>query len=114
MRKFKISICGEPWIVRVMPEVEFKLIHHEQEFKGTEGITAKPYLDFAMESICLGNIRHEVRHAYLAECCIESTDISSEDMEEINATLDETKWLSMDKTSKSIHNRVKKYLNRPK
>jgi hypothetical protein len=83
-----------------MTRAEFDKEHPDSA--DAEAITSKPNIDFIKGKVSLGTVRHEVRHAYVAECHLESTELSAENMEEVNATLDEYKWDKMNKTSQTI------------
>jgi len=52
-------------------------------------------------------VRHELFHAYMASCCINSTnDLSSEDMEEIAAEVYEFHAKTLDIKSKEIYDQL--------
>ena len=107
MIKKKIMICGEKWYYRVMSDAEFVEAHPKED--DADAITSGNFMDFRENKVDLPTIRHEVRHAYIAECCLSSTnDMTVEDMEEINATLDEKKWDRMNRTSKTIFRNILK------
>jgi len=101
MKKWKIKICGENWNYRLFSDDEWTKEHPDED--DSDALTEEPNMDFREGRISIGVCRHETRHAYVSECCIRSnTDMTPEDMEEINATLDEKKWDRMNRTAKTM------------
>jgi len=103
----RVKILGFHWTYKMMTLAEFLQLHPECEDSGALCLIKKRQIHFIDEELSLGIVRHEVRHAFLSCLCLESTKISIEDFEEINCTLDETRWDQMDETSKKIYKRLK-------
>jgi len=110
MKVFKIEIMGSKWTYRVMSFEEFEKIY-KGDYTKASGITdpEKRIIDFNENEIRMGVVRHEVRHAFTAECCLHSMALSSHQMEEHQAALDENRWPDLDKTCRKIYSKIKRY-----
>jgi len=99
LKRWSIKICGEAWVYNLMTEEKFLIKHRD-----VEGIENKPAItdpdkktmDF--KEVCIGIVRHEVRHAYTAEKGLDAADLSGDQMEEIQCQLDEEKYDKMKRT----------------
>lgn len=97
----KIKIMGQVWTYRFLSKANFRKVH------GTEasGICdpSNRHMAFVVPHTDMSLIRHEVRHAYTVECCVDSAHLSGLQMEEVQCELDENHWDNMNKTVKKIH-----------
>lgn len=84
-REFKIKIKGSDWTIRVLTSKSF-----EKEHDGNSGamtIPEKKRIDLISTELHPTYIRHELFHAFVCESNIESTNLTTEQMEELAATI---------------------------
>ena len=103
--KRTIVIMGQKWIYRLMSDERYILVHSDD----SEAITVseKREIHFRMSFIDLSVVRHEVRHAFTNELCLESANLTALQMEEIQCTLDQTRWEALDIVAKKIFKNLK-------
>lgn len=101
--KFKINIMGMTWTV-----ILFAAFEPEDSGAAAMTLPNKREFHFKLDDIRLGAIRHEVRHAFTNELCLTSADLSCEQMEEIQCSLDENRHKQMDELSLKIYKKLKK------
>lgn len=69
MRKFRVTINGDKWIVKLLPHKEFK-----KDWPNTEAVTVYKHADkireiiFSDKYFTKGHVVHEVLHAYFSYC----------------------------------------------
>jgi len=86
MKKYKLKIKSIPWLFVLMGEKEYILEHG----KDSNGITIKHKQEVHINSKAFTKnlIAHELWHAYIASCCLSSTeDLGQDNMEEVGAEL---------------------------
>lgn len=104
--KFKVKIMGAAWTVRLLSEVEFLELNNACENTAAITLPAKKEIHFQYSDLRLSTVRHEVRHAFTSELCIESADLSADQMEEVQCTLDENRFEDMDQTARNIYKKI--------
>jgi len=103
MKKKKIKILGTEWSYYTLKEVKFEEIHADCPDSGALTLPVSKEMCFMAECLEIGAVRHEVRHAFIAELCLESAELTIDQFEEVQCTLDENKWEQMDEASKEIY-----------
>lgn len=103
MKKYKIKIMGTEWQYFLYREEEFNKTHDDCEDSGAITLPGLKQMCFIEEYINIGTIRHEVRHAFTSELCLDSANLDLEQFEEIQCTLDECKWNEMNEVSTTIY-----------
>jgi len=93
--KWKIKIMGACWVYKLLSEMEFLAEHPDCEDSDALTLPGKREIHFKIGEVSAGTIRHELRHAYTAELCLDSADITAAQMEEIQCTLDQNRWEEM-------------------
>jgi len=107
-----ITIMGQKWKYRLMADDKYMAEHGDDSEAIT--VSAKRLMDFRESAIKMGVVRHEVRHAFTNELCLDSADLTASQMEEIQCTLDQTRWESLDRAAKRIFKNLKKGIEKKK
>ncbi len=102
MKVKNILIKGTVWTYRLYTEKGFIKKHPDSTDSAALALCATKELHFTRNQRDIGTVRHEVRHAFIAELCLECADLSLHQFEEINCTFDQHHWDDMDKVSKKI------------
>lgn len=103
MKIISLKIMGVRWTAKVFSAEKFYNIHPECEDSLALTLPCKKELHFIDEYIDLGIVRHEVRHAFISELCLCSTDLENYQFEEIQCTLDQNRWDEMNEASIRIY-----------
>lgn len=80
-----IKIKGEEWKVRLLTTNKF--IKEHGEATGAITIPSEKRIDFRKDEICPSHCRHEIFHAFVEESNTASTDLSTDQMEELGASI---------------------------
>jgi len=89
---YHFKILGADWTARCHAAKTFKL-----KYGNCGGITIPAYkeIHFRADEILLDTALHELWHGFLAQCNIDSANITAEQLEEITATLFSREWHSI-------------------
>lgn len=88
-RKVKIIIKGIPWTIQILSEKVYskKVNKGDEDTHGTTYLNSK---EIFVSRDC-GDLRHyilhELMHAYIGSCCINTTDGEKLDIEELSAEI---------------------------
>jgi len=102
-----VKVMGKSWNIQVLKTPTWQIKFDDSSAALCD--ESSRTLFFHTDHISLGTIRHEVRHAFISECCVRSAQLSGPQKEEINADLDAERWNEMDRVSKSIFKNIKKH-----
>lgn len=101
MKKCKLLIKGSKWELEILPKDKYLLLHGSDSDAITK--SDKKVIHFIKEEFCEKTCIHEIFHAYVSECHLQSTvSLSNLDFEEIIAELleeyiddirDQAKWV---------------------
>jgi hypothetical protein len=103
MKKKTVSVMGAAWTYKLYDEKRFLEIHPDCEDTGAITLPDSKEMHFILGLIDIGTVRHEVRHAFIAELCLDSTELTVDQFEEINCTLDQNRWEEMNEVSLRIY-----------
>lgn len=98
-RRYKLSIKGKTWRVILYTKRTFAR-YHGDDYATTDPTLRTIY--FQDGHLSLPIIRHEVRHAFMAENCLNDDTLSTIELEEVQCCLDERHWDDMDRASREI------------
>lgn len=79
-----IKIKGAEWKIRLLTAGQFI---KEHEDCGAITIGGEKRIDFRKDEICPSHCRHEIFHAFVSESNIESTELTTLQMEELGASI---------------------------
>lgn len=94
---------GSSWLYILYSENEFYLKHPDCPDTAALIIPYKRQIHFIKDHTNIGIIRHEVRHAFISELCLDAADLTIDQFEEIQCTLDQNKWEEMNEVSTVIY-----------
>jgi len=98
-RLAKVAIKGARWVVRRFTQKTFRKRHGDL-YAVTDPTLRK--IAFQDGHLDLPIVRHEVRHAFTSELCLNDDTLTTTELEEVQCTLDERHWDDMDKVSREI------------
>lgn len=102
MRTKAVRILGKKWTCYFMSEKEFLDADPSCHDAGAYALSHTRQIRFLDSEFSLGVVRHETRHAFTAELCLESANLSALNMEEVQCTLDQRHWDCMNKVALEI------------
>ncbi len=102
MKMKTFRVMDTPWLFRVVTTDEFLGLFPDDGDASAVTMADTQEVFFIAEDFNLGLVRHEVRHTFLAELCIDDANLTIEQFEEINCTLDEKRWDDMGKLSLKV------------
>jgi hypothetical protein len=82
---FRFKVLGHSWIAYYLPEKEFRQKYGTSYVGMAECEDRELFL--LTKGLKLGTIVHELHHAYVHELCLDSADLSGDQMEEACAEL---------------------------
>lgn len=95
------------WNYYAFSKVEYQKRHPDRESVAM-CMKGEFYMDFLKEELDLPTVIHEVTHAFVSSCCLDSCDsISKEDMEEIFCEINGYHLEDILKVSKKIYKDLK-------
>jgi len=101
-RRLSLSVKGAKWKAILYSQKTFLCKHGANLYAVT--IPTSREIHFQQGHFTLAIVRHEVRHAFTSELCLNDDTITVEELEEIQCCLDERHWDDMDKVSREIFN----------
>lgn len=114
MKAVKLSVKDVTWTFQLLTDEAYEAKHG----KDSHGITTKYTLevDLKLSSFSYQLVLHELFHAYVASCCINSIeDMDDSAMEELAAEIIEYHIDQIQKNAKKIYTTLKpKELKKPK
>ena len=90
MSRFEIIVKGKVWTVRILTDQQYNKLCSEDSDATT--MFEKRELFFRKKRLLPGTIRHELLHAFISESHIESSNLSSEQIEELCCSLVDYCW----------------------
>ena len=94
---------GASWEYFLYSELDFIKKHPDCAESGAITVPADKTLFFIKNQIDIGTVRHEVRHAFISELCLDSASLELGQFEEVQCTLDQTRWDEMHEVSAKIY-----------
>ncbi len=107
MRGWRIKIMGATWVYNLYSRDGFLKLHPDCANDAALILPKTRQIHFCQGEATLEIVRHEVRHAFIAELCLDSTDLTIDQFEEIQCTLDERRWDDLNNTSQEIFKKIK-------
>lgn len=101
-----ISIKGIKWTYEAFPLKKYKSMHGTDSVALT--IKGKHEMHFIQGKCDLATIRHEVYHAFVSSCCVDSAELDADAVEEIGAEIVGHHLQDMDRISNIIYKRLNK------
>ena len=101
-----ISIKGIKWTFEAFPLKKYKSMHGSESVAITDKM--KKELHFIIGKCDIHTIRHEVLHAFVSSCCIDSADLDADAIEEIGAEIQAWHHDDIGRISKVIYKRLNK------
>ena len=103
MKKATITIMGRKWEYKLLTVIEFLKEHPDCHDSAALTLPGYKQILFNVEYFDIGLVRHEVRHAFIAELCLNSADLDVKQFEEIQCTLDQERWDELNEVSTEIY-----------